>query len=385
MAKQTSMSWQALYLIVFFLAFFLSTMMQSNILFQEIKSLRDDLDITISGGASPLGRVLSTARNYPPPPRMRSAVQSSAADNNSNLLLEELREAYLQNIMVALMGGLTHASAYDVKLQSNLVPAISNQCLTRDWTTGAPRDFCIVKWDGYERLMRLQDLYLKIVQDGVEGDLMECGVWRGGMTILMRALLKAYNDDSRRVIVSDSFQGMPDAAPMDGVEERIQKMDAEQWGKRIVERAADGSGKMVEKRALTVEENLVLDNFRRFNLADDKVVLVPGWFNEALPTAAAKYGIQKLALLRIDGDMYSSTMDVLVNMYPLVSSGGYIIFDDYNIEQSRLAVKDFFAKEGLDMSLIQRDRITGPRHVTKKDHKPSHKDNEEDGAYFRKP
>jgi len=327
-------------------------------------------------------------------PTPGSATVFLTNNNNNNkddggagalLLLEELRDAYLQTIMRGLMGGLTHAAETDVYLQSNLLSGKSNQCLTLDWTTGQPRDFCVVKWDGYERLSRVQDLYVKILQDNVEGDLMECGVWRGGMTILMRALLKAYGDSNRRVLVSDSFQGMPDAVSRPNVAERIVKLDAQQWGKRSVERAADGSGKMVEKRALTVEENLVVDKFRRFGLYDDRVVLVPGWFNDALPTAAVDYNIQKLALLRIDGDMYSSTMDVLVNLYPLVSSGGYIIFDDYNIEQSRLAVKDFFAQEGLDINLIRQDRVTGPRQVTRDDHQPSHLDNEEFGAYFRKP
>lgn len=222
---------------------------------------------------------------------------------------------------------------------------------------------------------------------------MECGVWRGGMTIFMRALLRAYsNDDTsnrrRRVIVSDSFQGMPDAVATTrhNVTERIRQIEATQWGdQRIVELAADNSGRMVEKRALTVEQNLVADNVRRFRLYsdDDRVVWVPGWFYETLPTAAADYNIQKLALLRIDGDMHSSTVDVLVHMYPLVSSGGFVILDDYNIEQSRLAVHDFFAKEGLDVNLIRRDRVTGPRQVTRDDHQPSHLDNEEFGAYFQ--
>lgn len=317
--------------------------------------------------------------------RQRQTMMMKNEDTDSGLL-QTVREEYLQNIMMGLMGGLSHAALFDKKHQSNRISGKANECLTRDWTTGLPRDFCIVKWDGYERLMRVQDLYLKILKDGVQGDLMECGVWRGGMTVLMRALLKAYGDENnRRVLVSDSFQGMPDSIPRDGISEEIRKLDEEQWGKRIMERAADGSGRMVEKRALTVEENLVTDNFRRFGLYDNKVVLVPGWFNESLPTAPAKYGIQKLAMLRIDGDMYSSTMDVLVHMYPYVSSGGYVIFDDYNIEQSALAVKDFFQKEGLSMSLIKRDRITGPRKVTNPNQKPLPVDNEENGAYFRKP
>lgn len=294
-----------------------------------------------------------------------------------------LREIYLSTVVSGLLGGLNHAAVVDVKYGSNSDPAIANRCLMRDWTTGDRKDFCIIKWDGHERLMRVKDLYEKILREGVEGDLMECGVWRGGITIFMKALTRAYEDTQRTVWVSDSFSGVPDTDQQDkhseGVPESVHKLDKQMWGGHISERAADGSG-VIEKNKLTVEEELVADNFRRFGLYDNSVKFVKRWFSETLPTISQTHGLKKLALLRIDGDLYSSTMDVLVNLYPFVSSGGYIIFDDYNIEQSRLATHDFFKKAGLDRRIIQTDRASGPRVSDCKPHC-----DKADGAYFRKP
>ena len=60
----------------------------------------------------------------------------------------------------------------------------------------------------------------------------------------------------------------------------------------------------------------------------------------------------------VDGDLYSSTMDVLENLYSLVSPGGYVIFDDYPLPQSQRAIHDFFKKQGLDRDLLKFDRFT---------------------------
>merc|ERR1719480_443944 len=102
-------------------------------------------------------------------------------------------------------------------------------------------------------------------------------------------------------------------------------MDERQWGGSVEERGLRGHTE--KKNILTVEQTYVQDNFQRFGLLNKNVIFLPGYFNETLPTVSKK-GLGKLAILRIDGDLYTSTMDVLQNLYDKVSPGGFIIFDD---------------------------------------------------------
>jgi hypothetical protein len=298
----------------------------------------------------------------------------------------DLREAYLDLVIMGLMGGLNHNAEVDKQWQSSSKAGQSGNCLTRSFETNEHTNLCIVKWDGMERLTLVREIYKKIHAKEVEGDLVECGVWRGGQTILMRALLEAYEDTSRKVWVSDSFGGVPNAEQQkahpdsQNVPEKARKYDEKNWGSLVQQK--DAAGTTAKRNILTVERQSVQDNFRRFGLYDDeRIKWLPGWFNEALPHAAEQ-GLTKIAILRIDGDLYSSTMDVLVNLYQYVSSGGYLIFDDYNLAPSKQAIHDFFDKHGLDKTKIIAKRATGKRIDA--DANPDEAD-ASSNAYFRKP
>lgn len=303
--------------------------------------------------------------------------RSTPEDQSMSLL----REQYLSTVRMGLLGGLNHAAFVDPNRGATTDPSIRNQCLIRDWMTGGTLDNCIMKWDANERLLRIDDLYKKIRAEGIKGDLMECGVWRGGITVFMKALTRAYNDESRRVWVSDSFNGVPNAARQDSenlyaVPDDVKQMDRHQWGGSVNEPGVDGQFK--EKNILTVEHEYVRDNFVRFGLLDEQVKFLPGYFNESLPEVS-KQGMKELALLRVDGDLYTSTMDVLLNLYDFVSPGGFIVFDDYPLPQSRRAIEDFFHSKGLDLNLIKTDRVT-PEDTT---YDPKSAINR--NAYFQKP
>jgi hypothetical protein len=78
-----------------------------------------------------------------------------------------------------------------------------------------------------------------------------------------------------------------------------------------------------------------------------------GWFRDTLPSAP----IERLAVLRLDGDLYESTMDTLVNLYPKLSRGGYVIIDDYGkIEACRKAVHDYREQHEITEKIFQTDR-----------------------------
>src|SRR5258708_1436999 len=176
---------------------------------------------------------------------------------------------------------------------------------------------------GLRRLDNLQDCIESVLRDQVPGDLIETGVWRGGACILMRGVLRAHGVDDRRVYVADSFQGLP--AP-----------DAKKYPQ-------DANDVHHLHRFLAVSEEQVRKNFERYGLLDDHVVFLKGWFKDTLPGA----GIEALSILRLDADMYESTMDALNALYPKLSPGGYCIIDDYVLPNCRKAVDDYRAAHGV--------------------------------------
>jgi O-methyltransferase len=182
------------------------------------------------------------------------------------------------------------------------------------------------------RLDNLQSCVEDVLQKGVPGDLIETGVWRGGASILMRAVLKAYGDADRTVWVADSFEGLPPPDP---------------------EKYPQDAGDIhhtFEQLAVSQEE--VAHNFALYDLLDDQVKFLKGWFRDTLPTAP----IEKLAVMRLDGDMYESTMDALVNLYPKLSVGGYVIIDDYgHLPNCRKAVHDFREQNNITDEITQVD------------------------------
>ncbi|MEO8529633.1 MAG: TylF/MycF/NovP-related O-methyltransferase [Deltaproteobacteria bacterium] len=172
---------------------------------------------------------------------------------------------------------------------------------------------------GHKRLDNVQWCIEQVLSQNIPGDLVETGVWKGGCVIFMRAVLKAHGIADRQVWAADSFEGLP--VPVD---------------------AEDGTDlSKVEELKVSLEQ--VQDHFRRFDLLDDQVRFLKGWFADTLPTAP----IEKIAVLRLDGDLYSSTMDALRSLYHKVSRGGFVIVDDYySWESCRRAVHDFAKSKG---------------------------------------
>jgi O-methyltransferase len=184
---------------------------------------------------------------------------------------------------------------------------------------------------GARRLDNLQCCVESVLRDHVAGDLIETGVWRGGACILMRAILAAHGVTDRRVWVADSFAGLPEPDP--------QKYPADQ------------SDPHYKDSYLAVSQEEVASNFRKYGLLDEQVVFLKGWFKDTLPTAP----IEKLAVMRLDGDMYESTMDALNALYAKLSPGGYCIIDDYALPNCRQAVEDFRATHRIKNPLLEID------------------------------
>ena len=170
-----------------------------------------------------------------------------------------------------------------------------------------------------------------VLQHGLPGDVIETGVWRGGAVIFMRAVLAACGDTTRRVWVADSFQGLP--PPEAGVE-------------------PDRSDSHHGFSTLAVSLEQVKANFARHGLFDDRVRFLEGWFKDTLPGAP----IEKLAVARLDGDMYASTMDALRPLYPKLSVGGYLIAEDYGVVPGcRQAIAAYRAEQGIREPIVDVD------------------------------
>jgi hypothetical protein len=188
-------------------------------------------------------------------------------------------------------------------------------------------------WPAYAHTMigtrRLDDLQLcveTVLREGIPGDLIETGVWRGGACIFMRAVLAAHGVTDRKVYVADSFAGLP---PPDVERYPVDQGDA-----------------LYRADILAVSQATVADNFRQYGLLDDQVVFLKGWFKDTLPVAP----VDQLAVLRLDGDLYSSTMESLTYLYPKLSAGGFCIIDDYSWPGCRQAVDDYAAQHGLTLA-----------------------------------
>jgi O-methyltransferase len=207
------------------------------------------------------------------------------------------------------------------------------------FTSATPRDLGL-DWPaeaetmiGMQRLTSLQHCVETVLADDVPGDLIECGVWRGGACILMRAVLAAYGDETRCVWLADSFQGVP-------------RSDPENY------KADKGIRAQLAAGILGVSEAEVRANFERYGLLDDQVRFLPGWFKDTLQDAP----IDRVAVLRLDGDLYESTMQGLDALYPRLSPGGFCIVDDYlAVKPCEQAVTDYRAKHGISAEIVDID------------------------------
>ncbi len=205
---------------------------------------------------------------------------------------------------------------------------LDNRLRGRDWPLRAHSMI------GRVRMENLRGAVEYVLQENIPGDFIETGVWRGGACILMRALLVAYGVTDRVVWCADSFEGLP-------------KPDAQRY-------PADAGDQHHTFAPLAVSLDEVKANFAHYALLDDQVRFLKGWFKDTLPGAP----IERLAILRLDGDMYESTMDGLNALYAKVSPGGVVIVDDYGaVDACKQAIGDFRQAHGIHEPIRDIDGI----------------------------
>ena len=235
--------------------------------------------------------------------------------------LRHVRSSYLDLLERSLLNSIYGESGLEMRLRG-LVQRLRHPYLTRRGAISWPsRAHSMI---GQQRMRNVRELVERTLNENVPGDYIETGVWRGGACIMMRGVLQAYEVRDRRVICADSFEGLP-------------RPDAANY-------PADRRDRLFAFEELAVSLEQVRGNFESYGLMDDQVVFLKGFFKDTLP----HLGDARFALIRLDGDMYQSTMDALVNLYDRLSPSGFVIIDDYGVLRNcAKAVHDFLDKRNL--------------------------------------
>ena len=247
---------------------------------------------------------------------------SSRSDRNRDAYISLLKNALLNTIYEDSVVVENPVSKWKAKLLKRLYGADAS--LVRVEKYDADKRALGVDWPalahtmiGVKRMDNLRSCLEDVIENSVKGDFIETGVWRGGASIFAKGILNAYGQTDRKVWLADSFEGLPRPNPRDY--------------------PADQGDEHYKYDFLRVGVEEVKSNFGKYGLLDDSVIFVKGWFKDTLPTLQ----ISSIAVLRLDGDMYESTMDALKALYNKVSLGGYIIVDDYCIPSCAKAIADF--------------------------------------------
>jgi Macrocin-O-methyltransferase (TylF) len=166
------------------------------------------------------------------------------------------------------------------------------------------------------------------------GNFVETGVFTGGSTITLMKTLQDMDKCERQLWVFDSFEGLPN----------------------VQEKDTSGSLRVGSRGEFSASQELFESNMKAAGAFDNRLHIVKGWFNESLPRVKEQVG--PIVFLRLDGDMYQSTKDVLDILYDQVVAGGLIYVDDYgSFNGCKAAVDGFFAER----------RIWSPLHIYEDD------------------
>ena len=224
-----------------------------------------------------------------------------------------------------------------------------------------------------ERLKTVLHLWSDVLARGLPGDWIETGTFKGGTSLLAAKIARAAYESPvcphklhRTIWLADSFQGLPYPTATDIVMDDRAAREVESNGGRGARMDKPGSysgyGGLHYVQTLFSQEGFVNTSSKHIT-----VKFLPGWFHNTLPSAR----IDKIAILRLDGDMYSSTMVALQNLYSKLEPSGFLIIDDYGWWiQCKHAVDDYFRTHEGWMPALMRDGVTG-RWMQKPLHAPT--------------
>ncbi len=181
-----------------------------------------------------------------------------------------------------------------------------------------------------------------VVSQNVEGDVVECGVWRGGSMAAVARTLVSLDNFERSLYLFDTFEGMPPPGALDV------NFEGEVAEDLYRERNGRGGGSDW-CRASEEEVSRVL---AACGYDESKIHLVKGRVEETIPSRAP----ERISILRLDTDWYESTLHELEHLFPRLARGGVVIIDDYgHWRGARRATDEFFARGGAGVYLHRVD------------------------------
>jgi len=191
-----------------------------------------------------------------------------------------------------------------------------------------------------ERMYSIYKAVEYLTRYRIEGDLVECGVWKGGSTMAMALTLKKFGDTTRTIRLYDTYEGMPAASPK----------DVDSGGRSGETMRKDLEAKSEKMYYSSLEE--ACRNILSTGYPQENIVFIKGKVEETLPAAAPA----KIALLSLDTDWYESTYHELVHLFPRLVPSGVLYIDDYgHWKGSREATDTYFAETGVKILLTRVD------------------------------
>lgn len=194
-----------------------------------------------------------------------------------------------------------------------------------------------------ERMYSLYQSVKYIINAGISGDFVECGVWRGGSMMTVAKTLTILGVRDRELYLFDTYEGLP--------KPDIEK-DIDIWGNRAIDgwlplSVSDEKSHWAEASLDDVETNLISTGYPQ-----ERMHFVKGLVENTLPASAPA----SISLLRLDTDWYASTKHELTHLYPLLTRGGVLIIDDYgHFKGAKIAVDEYFHASGNSILLNRID------------------------------
>jgi len=244
---------------------------------------------------------------------------------------------------------------------------------------GDPKAPC--QWDCYRRASMLEPLVAEILHRGVPGDFVEAGVYRGGISVFMAALLRSAgvlgdtpSAGQRRMWLADSFQGLPNEAYTQRFTQTnsgrsaghtsadIAQMQKRQRMSRGWGKGGHFSGSLEQVKQSFVRCLLPLPDAHLLppsappSGSPQGVHFLVGFFADTLPQAE----VRQISLLRADSDIFASIYETLDSLYPRLSVGGYVVFDDWKLMQARASIDSYRQRHNITSPLRGRSRGARP-------------------------
>lgn len=197
-----------------------------------------------------------------------------------------------------------------------------------------------------ERMFALFLATRYVIDADITGAFVECGVWRGGSMMMVALTLLHAGVSDRDLYLFDTFEGMP---------KPDEAKDVDLKGRRAIEEWRQRSGREHGSEWALASLEQVRANLAATGYPADRIHMIKGMVEETIPSKAP----DRIALLRLDTDWYSSTRHELECLYPLLSQDGVLIIDDYgHYKGARQATDEYFANRG-HKGLLNRIDYTG--------------------------